>query len=292
MKLKTFKYYGFTKASIYNIVSTMKIAYIQTNPKFGKVAENLSDALKKVETASKKGAKLIVLPELFNTGYQFKNKAEARKLAEYNNGETVTALIEKAKKYKNHIVFGMAELHDNKCYNASLLVGPKGLQWVYHKTHLFSNEKKIFEPGNTPFKAVKISGGVKVGMMICFDWLFPEAARTLMLEGADIIAHPSNLVLPNCPDAMVTRALENRVYTITANRVGTENRIKGSKLTFIGKSEIVSPDGVILKRANTKTASIGIVDIDIKEARNKKVTPFNDILKDRRTFLYFKGIKR
>ncbi|HAP67080.1 MAG TPA: acyltransferase, partial [Nitrospinae bacterium] len=125
-----------------------------------------------------------------------------------------------------------------------------------------------------------------IGMMICFDWLFPEVARILSLKGADIICHPSNLVLPHCPQAMITRCIENRVFVITANRVGVEERIKGRRLKFIGQSEIVSPDGKILYRASANKEEIGIVDIDPKMARNKNITPLNNIFKDRRKDLY------
>ncbi|MFO0767873.1 MAG: nitrilase-related carbon-nitrogen hydrolase [Nitrospiraceae bacterium] len=89
----------------------------------------------------------------------------------------------------------------------------------YRKTHLFFEETLFFDPGDSGFQVWDV-GGAKVGVMICFDWFYPESARTLALMGADIIAHPSNLVLPHCPDSMVTRCLENRVFSITANRIG------------------------------------------------------------------------
>ena len=122
--------------------------------------------------------------------------------------------------------------------------------------------------------------------MICFDWYYPEAARTLALKGADILCHPSNLVLPHCPDAMVTRSLENRVFSITANRVGQEARGGKPPLTFIGKSEVISPKGQILHRAPIDKEELMIVDIDIKEARDKSINPYNDLLQDRRPHLY------
>lgn len=269
----------------------VKVGLIQNSPKFGEVQANVDDALKRLALLSKKGARLVVLPELFNTGYQFRDKREAKSLAEPINkdGYTTARLIEAAREYKLHIVAGLVELSRQKVYNSSVLIGPKGVIGVYRKAHLFYNEKKIFTSGNTPFKVYDIGGvrgGLKVGMMICFDWLFPEVARRLALLGADIICHPSNLVLPNCPDAMVTRALENRVFTITANRVGVEARIKGSRLKFIGKSEVVSPMGKILKRASTTRAEARVVEVDTTLARDKRVTPFNDVFKDRRTELY------
>jgi len=123
-------------------------------------------------------------------------------------------------------------------------------------------------------------------MMICFDWLFPEAVRVLALKGADIICHPSNLVLPHCPQAMITRCLENRVFAITANRIGIEKRIKGQKLKFIDQSEIVAPNGRILCRASDNKEKIGIAEIDPRTAQNKSITPLNNIFKDRMKKFY------
>lgn len=121
--------------------------------------------------------------------------------------------------------------------------------------------------------------------MICFDWRFPEAARKLTLLGAQIICHPSNLVLPHCPDAMVTRALENGVYTITADRIGTENRT-GTALTFIGNSRIIGPDGRILAELGRDETAFVARDIDPARADQKAVTPRNDLLGDRRPEFY------
>ena len=122
--------------------------------------------------------------------------------------------------------------------------------------------------------------------MICFDWYYPEVARTLALQGADILCHPSNLVLPSCPDAMVTRSLENRVFSLTANRVGQEVRGGKLPLTYIGKSELVSPQGKILSRASIDKEELLVLEIDVNEARDKSINSYNDLLKDRRPDLY------
>ena len=123
--------------------------------------------------------------------------------------------------------------------------------------------------------------------MICFDWRFPETARSLALQGAEIIAHPSNLVLPHCPQAMITRCLENRVFAITADRVGDESRVPKEFLQFIGQSQVVDPDGKILVRASETEEEVCIVEIDLEKAREKFLNPKNDIFKDRRPDLYF-----
>jgi Predicted amidohydrolase len=115
-----------------------------------------------------------------------------------------------------------------------------------------TTEKNCFEKGDLPLKVFNI-GSARVGVMICFDWRFPETARTLALSGADLIAHPSNLVLPHCPQSIITRCLENRIFIVTANRVGTEKRTPNNSLNFIGQSQVVDPDGNILCRASKKT---------------------------------------
>jgi len=119
------------------------------------------------------------------------------------------------------------------------------------------------------------------GIVICFDWLFPEVARTFTMKGAQLIAHPSNLVLPYCPDAMVTRCLENRVFAATANRIGTEDR-RSYKFTFIGKSEIVSHNGEILTRLPSNDIAIEVGDVNLSEASNKRINEYNDIFEDRK----------
>jgi len=122
--------------------------------------------------------------------------------------------------------------------------------------------------------------------MICYDWYYPEVARTLMLRGAEIVCHPSNLILPYCPDAMVTRSLENRIFSITANRIGQEARGGKLPLTFIGKSSVISPKGMVLARASADQAECVVVEIDPGEARDKSLNPYNDMLKDRRPRSY------
>jgi len=261
----------------------MRAGFIQTRPVFGAVDVNIKDALSRI---MKLDAGLIVLPELFSTGYQFRSRKEAFELAEdAATGKAAAMLIQAAKAKKAHIVAGFVERDGRRVYNSAMLVGPKGLVGVYRKAHLFWDEKRIFDRGDTPFTVHNI-GAVRVGMMICFDWVFPEAARTLALKGADVIAHPSNLVLPYCPAAMVTRSLENRVYTITANRVGVEERKPGCRLRFIGLSQVTAPDGRVLAAAGGSKAHSAAVAIDVRLARRKRITPVNDIFKDRRRDLF------
>ena len=261
----------------------IRVAFFQTTPIFGNIKTNVENVIAKIYSID---AHLLVLPELFNTGYQFKSEKEVSRLAEdIPKGYTSRRLIEAAKMKKIFLVAGIAEKYRGKFYNSSILVGPKGFIGIYRKAHLFWNEKRFFSPGNTPFEVYNI-GPAKIGMMICFDWLFPEAARILAIKGADIICHPSNLVLPHCPQAMITRCLENRVFAITANRIGIEDRIKKQRLRFIGQSEIVAPNGKILYRASGNREEIGIIEIDPKVARDKNITSLNNIFVDRRKKFY------
>ena len=166
-----------------------------------------------------------------------------------------------------------------------MIIGPNGYLGKYRKIHLFGTEKNFFNQGDLPLKIFDI-GSARVGIMICFDWRFPETARTLALSGADLIAHPSNLVLPHCPQAIITRCLENRVFAVTANRIGTEERIAGNPLNFIGQSQVVDPDGNILCRASETKEETNIVEIDIGKSRNKSINSGDDLFADRRPDLY------
>ena len=185
----------------------------------------------------------MVLPELFNTGYQFISREEARDLAEkVPSGRTCKAMTDLARSGNMILVFGLAERDKDRIYNSAAIVGPEGYMGVYRKTHLFAEEKLFFEPGDTGFQVFD-TGSARVGIMICFDWWFPESARSLALKGADIICHPANLVLPDCQQAMVTRSLENGVFSATANRIGTESRGGKRPLSFTGKSQILDHRG-------------------------------------------------
>jgi predicted amidohydrolase len=261
----------------------MKAGFIQTNPVFGDIEKNVGRAGEIIESLD---SDLVVLPELFSTGYQFISREEVMELAEeVPSGFTTQRLIRLSKGKNVFIVFGIAERDGTALYNSAVLTGPEGFLGVYRKAHLFDEEKLWFSAGDTGFRVWETPVG-NIGIMICFDWFFPESARTLALKGADIIAHPANLVLPYCPDAMVTRCLENRVFAVTANRTGTEKRGDKEALTFIGRSGIVSPSGRVLCRASGESEESGIAELDLKEARNKDLNTFNNLFSDRRPDLY------
>lgn len=261
----------------------MRVGYYQFEPVFGAVERNLDMVLDQLRDVP---CDVVVLPELAMTGYQFVFQEEVAHLAEeIPTGRTTRRLMDWAKKQQCYVVVGLPERHGRRFYNSAVLLGPHGFIGAYRKTHLFFEETLFFSPGDTGFQVWDIKMA-KLGILICFDWLYPESARTLALKGADVLCHPSNLVLPHCPDAMVTRCLENRVFSITANRIGEEARGGKPSLRFIGKSEIVHPNGTILHRAPADRAELAFVDIDAHEARNKSLNPYNDIFKDRRPRLY------
>lgn len=261
---------------------TMLLSYMQFRPVFGDIKRNLA-AMAKLLAQVK--TDLVVLPELCTTGYLFADRREVRALAEeIPAGHATRFFMELSRQKKTHIIAGIAERAGNVFYNSAVITGPEGHIGTYRKVHLYAEEKKWFTPGNKGFDVYKIKSA-RVGVMICFDWIFPESARTLTLKGADIIAHPSNLVLPWCQSAMRVRSIENRIFIVTANRTGSETR-GGKSLKFTGKSQMTGTSGEILAKSGNLQSEIRIVNINPRKARDKSLNPLNDILRDRRTNLY------
>jgi len=250
----------------------MRVGFVQMNPKLLEVDENVDKALRFLERSR---ADLMVLPELFNTGYNFSSRRDLKRVAEpIPDGHTSRKLLEVSRERNMTVVAGIAERRSGSFYN-SALVAHRGRAYTYRKVHLFNKEKKFFKPGRE-FRVFK-----DLGVMICFDWFFPESARTLMLKGAKIIAHPSNLVLPFCPHAMRTRCIENHIFAVTADRVGRERELR-----FIGRSEIIDPRGRILYCASSDREEVAVRQIDLRKAANKKLTPLNHVILDRKPEAY------
>ncbi len=261
-------------------MTALRAAVIQTDPVFGEVAANTAAALGLVPA----GCDMAVLPELFATGYQFRDRAELAALAEpVPDGPTCAALREHAARTGTTLVAGLAEAAAGRLYNTAVLVRPDGSLERYRKLHLFWDEKLVFDPGDLGLPVFPACG-TTVGLMVCFDWLFPEAAGTLARRGARVLAHPSNLVLPHCPDAMPVRALENRVYTLTANRVGREHRT-AEPLRFIGRSTICAPDATRLAACGPDAAEAATAELDLGRC-DPQITPRNHLVADRRPEFY------
>ncbi len=263
-------------------MKSFRVAFVQGRPRFGRTHENLERG---VALAGTVNADLVVLPELWSSGYVFSSHAELAGLAEdAATGATAVALRAAARRERRHYVAGFPERHRGKFYNSAVLVGPSGVKAVYRKLHLFEREQDWFAPGNLPL-AVHRVGPARVGMLICFDWRFPETARVLALAGADVIAHPSNLVFANAQRAMEVRSLENRVCTVTANRTGTETR-KGGRVPFTGRSQIVGPGGDVLVRAGLREDCARDAVIDLDACRDKALTPRTQLFRSRRPRFY------
>ncbi|MCB0260395.1 MAG: acyltransferase [Calditrichaeota bacterium] len=260
----------------------LRIGYYQFRPIFGETQKNLSRIVKALSAAE---ADLIVLPELPFSGYYFRDRAEVKALAEDpEKSTTVATLWSLCRERDFYLVTGFAEKQRDKYFNSALLIGPEGVVHTYRKLHLFNEEKHWFDPGDTPLEVNSVRG-MNLGIMVCFDWVFPEVTRSLAVLGADIICHPSNLVLSYCQQTMLSRCLENAIYAVTANRFGVDKRPHG-ELRFTGKSQIVAPKGILLHRAPSQRRELFISEIDITQARNKQMTPLNHLFEDRRPEYY------
>jgi len=262
-------------------VTVFRCGYAQFAPTFGEVDANLERIAALVSGTD---ADLLVLPELALTGYLFGDLRELRELSVEMGGAEERRLVQIAGDAGCHLVVGVAERAGGRLYNSALLVGPDGVAGRYRKAHLFDREKEMFDPGDSGF-GVWTVGEARVGIMVCFDWIFPEAMRTLALRGADVVAHPSNLVLPLCQRAMPARCIENRVYAVTANRHGREAR-GDRELAFTGASGVWNPRGDALLTGPTDADHVAVVEADPAVARDKHVTPNNHVLDDRRVDLY------
>ena len=260
----------------------MRVAVVQTSPVFGEKHHNIEQALAQMAAEP---ADFYVLPELFTTGYNFTSRLEVEELAEpFETGDTFEALSLFSATRNCDIAYGFAEAADGCVYNAAGLICRDGTRGLYRKTHLFYKETLFFTPGNLGFNVFN-TPQARVGLMVCFDWYFPESTRTLALNGAQLIAHPSNLVLPHCPDTMPVRSRDNRVFIATANRIGTETR-GGETLTFIGQSQLTSARGEILYRAPRDETNVTAIDIEPEQADDKRLNAYNDLFADRQPRFY------
>jgi predicted amidohydrolase len=257
-----------------------RVSIIQFQPELLKPEENIRRIkpwLDKVPDSH-----LVILPELANSGYNFNNPEEAMASSEVIDGKGLFQefLISEAIDRDLFIVAGINERDGNILYNSAILVGPDGLIGKYRKIHLFMNEKDIFQPGNAGLPVFDL-GDFRIGIMICFDYLFPEPWRILAQKGADLVCHPSNLITENPHKCLPGISLMNRIYVATANRIGTERDI-----TFNGKSFFTDPLGNTVHRLTAKEPGVASIDLDLNLSRNKMVTPRNHAFLDRRPEIY------
>lgn len=247
-----------------------KAAMIQMHAVSGEVEANRKSALKLVEKAAKAGAKMAVLPELWPTGYHL-GPQKFRELAELCRGDTVSLFGRIAAERKMVMVVPFAEKEGEKIYNSAAVIDSSGeLVGCYRKSFLWGKEKQVFTPGPKSYPVFDTSLG-KIGVLICYDAEFPEPARLLALQGADIIAVPSvwskeaefrwDIQLP-------ARALDNTVFVLGANTTG-----EGS----CGKSKVVAPDGRVLAEAPGEREEVLICEVDLSLIpRTRKKIPYWD----------------
>jgi 5-aminopentanamidase len=275
-------------------VDPTKIAVAQLAIAVAEPDANRKAAADAVAEAAAAGAKLVVLPELCDSGYVFAPEdpvAEARGLAAPAEGNpTLRQWRELAAEHDLVIVGGFCELGDDGLlYNSAALVDATGTRAVYRKAHLWDSEKLVFTPGDGPPPVIDTEVG-RVGVMVCYDLEFPEWTRLAALDGADVIAAPVNWPGYSWPageqPAEVVKAqataAANRVFVAVADRCGTERGV-----SWVSGSLIASPDGYMLAGpVLADRAALLTADCDLPRARNKRVSERNDLLADRRPELY------
>ncbi len=244
----------------------MKISIVQMDIEVGKKEKNFQRGISFIKEAAEKKSDLIVLPELWTTGY-VKNLHD---LAEPLDGETITTLTDLAEEYSTTILGTIAEKAE-ECYNTMHVVSSHGLEASYRKMHLFSlmNEEKFFDHGTT------IGIHRDVGMLICYDLRFPELARTLARKGAELLIVPAEWPYPRLDHwrtLLKARAIENQAYVIGCNRVGTDKTLE-----YFGHSVVIDPWGERIIEGNTEE-KILICEIDMSLV--KKIRDEFPVLKD------------
>jgi 5-aminopentanamidase len=269
------------------------VAVAQLALAVGELEANREAAGAAVAEAALAGARLVVLPELSDSGYVFSDPDQARSLGSpVASNATLRQWQSLAAAHDLVIVGGFCELGaEGKLYNSAAIVDASGPRAVYRKVHLWDGEKEIFAPGEDVPPVVELPFG-HVGVMICYDLEFPEWVRVVALSGADLIAVPVNWNAPGSPVptgersgeviAAQAAAAANGVFIAVADRCGTEQGVE-----WVGGSVIVRRGGypaagpVCENRPALLTAAI-----NLRQARDKQISERNDLFTDRRPDLY------
>jgi predicted amidohydrolase len=267
----------------------MKIAVCQLSPMVGQKEANLSLCREAIISSASAGAKIIVLPELANTGYSFQNVDELVLNAETIDGPSVSEWADLARALDIVLVAGFAE-RDNAgtVFNSAAIFDFSGLRDVYRKVHLWNSEKTIFSAGCSPPALVDTAHG-RIGVMICYDIEFPEWVRVASLAGAELLCCPANWPLCARPAAerpadiirVQAAAATNRMFIALADRCGVDR-----DHDWVGGSVIVDADGYPRTSITLSVPGIHVADVDLAAARDKKVSALNDVFADRRPELY------
>ncbi len=227
------------------------IAVVQSNPVLASVEQNLARMSDLVEEiCQRQQVDLIVFPELATTGYEC--GVRFTELAEQLPGHTVNYLAQRASQFGTHIVFGMVakEKVESIIYDAAVLIGPDGeLLGDYRKVHLRGEERLAFRAGYRYH--VFETGFVNIGVLLGWDLAFPEVARSLALDGAELLCVLANWEQPHVEEwrsYLLARAYENAMFVAAANRVGEEYT-----LSFFGESMILGPRGELYAAVEPET---------------------------------------
>jgi predicted amidohydrolase len=268
---------------------TIRVAACQIDPQLGEVDRNLEHIERVVEEAAAAGAKLVVLPEAAVTGYVFENLDEALTVAQRAVAVAEQRLADAAVKAEVALIVGTLEAEAREVFNTALIFSGDGRRFRYRKMHLpYLGVDRFATPGPDAPEVYDLAG-MRVGVLICYDLRFPEAARICALEGADLVALPTNwpVGVEFHPGIFApARAAENHVYLLACDRVGEE---RGT--TFIGRSILLDCNGKELAVASDTEEAIlfGDVDPDLARQTHHRRIPGEhewDTINDRRPGLY------
>jgi predicted amidohydrolase len=250
---------------------TINAAAIQFNVKQGDVDANLVYVRQALRRAAASGANLAVLPEMWSSGFSYKNLNE---LAQRTAG-IVEELLELSRELKLVICGSMPEPHGSKVFNTIHLIDNGRMAGTYRKLHLFSllGEDRAFDGGDKWLLADTSIG--MVGVIICYDLRFPELSRRLAVEGAHVICVPAQWPKPrqeHWRTLLRARAIENQLFVVACNACGLIG-----KLDFFGMSMIIDPKGEVLAEAGEDERDIGaVLDIQSMADWRAQIPCFND----------------
>lgn len=250
---------------------SVKAAAVQFNISLGEIEPNLLHVRRELPRLAGEGVQLALLPEMWATGFAYKRLNELARQTE----ELVEELAELSLKHGMVVVGSLPEPHDNKVYNTAFVLDKGALVGKYRKIHLFSlmQEDRYFDAGDSWLLAETSIG--KLGVFICYDLRFPELARRLAVEGADILVVPGEWPKPRQEHwraLLRARAIENQLYVVAANCCG----IVG-KLDFFGMSMIIDPKGELLAEAGDEAESIiATLDFAAMSAWRDQIPCFGD----------------
>lgn len=251
----------------------MKVAAVQMDITLMQNAKNLANIAEHFEAAASAGAKLVVFPECALAGYCYTSHEEALPFAETVPGPSTQSLALRASKRDCSLIVGMLERDGDTIYNAAAVITPRGILGTHRKVHLLCLGIDRYDaPGDKPFPVFE-TPHAKVGINICYDCSFPESGRMAKLQGAQVLAIPTNwpVTSDTFQHTPPVRAVENHMHVIAADRVGEERGFK-----FAGHSQIVNFEGKVLAEAGATEETILYADLDIAAADRNRVVRVPD----------------